>query len=142
MYFFMKTFIKDHWWHIPSVYMWWWTQMPLFHVYYPAIGSTLIRWHYIVCVPQRQWQAITEIDGRVRTAIWGLDLRLQISRDEAIPTTLSCPGPMVTVIEKGCIYKVPCSATLLIPVNLRMSWEWKCHNPRTWQGAFPATACR
>lgn len=137
-----QIFIKDHWWHVLSVYIWWWTQEFLFHVYHPPIGIPLIRWHYIVCVPWRQWQAITEIDSRVRTSIWGLDLRLQISRDEAIPATLSCPGPTVTVIERRCIYKVPCSATMLIPVNLRRSWERKCHNPRTRQGSSPAIACR
>ena len=88
-------------------------------------GSTLcvsLRW--------RQWQAITEIDSRVTTAIWVLDLRHWISRDEAIPATLSCPGPVVTVIERRCIYKVPCSATPLIPVNLKGELKEKMSKPK------------
>lgn len=50
--------------------------------------------------------------------------------------TLGRPGPVVTVIERRCIYKVPRSATPLIPVNLRRSWKEKCHKPRTWQGTL------
>lgn len=86
--------------------------------------------HCVSPVHRRQRQAITEIDSRVRTAIWGLDLQQSISRDEAIPATLSCPGTVVTVIERRCIYKVPCSATPLIPVNLRRELREKMSQPK------------